>query len=73
MSTDATLDVQEVYSLIVQGGMGRGGHCLQMNGISDTILRSLGFDVMGTAARINTTCQDNARTPDYKGPSYNSW
>ena len=73
MSSHVTLDVQEIYSLIVEGGMGRGGHCLQMNGIFATVLRSLGFDVMSTAARINTACQDIARSPDYKGPSYNGW
>lgn len=72
-SPDATLDVQQIYSLIVEGGMGRGGHCLQMNGMFGTVLRSLGFDVMSTAARINTACQEVAKSPDYKGPSYNPW
>ena len=73
MSADATLDVQKVYSLIVEGGMGRGGQCSQMNGMFGTVLRSLGFDITSTAARTNTACQDVARSPDYKGPSYNSW
>ena len=44
-----------------------------MNGMFGTVLRSLGFDVMSTAARTNTACQDVARSPDYKGPSYNAW
>ena len=52
--------------------MGRGGHCLQMNGMFGIVLRSLGFDVMSTAARINIACQDIARSPNYKGPSYNA-
>ena len=69
MSSQVTLDVQEIYSLIVEGGMGRGGHCLQMNGIFGPVLRSLAFDVMGTAARINSACQDIARSPKYKGPT----
>ena len=73
MSGDVMLDVQGTYSLIVEGGMGRGGQCLQMNGMFGTVLRSLGFDVMSTAARTNTACQDVARSPDYKGPSYNAW
>lgn len=73
MSSDVMLDVQEIYSLIVEGGMGRGGQCLQMNGMFGTVLRSLGFDVTSTAARTNTACQDVARSPDYKGPSYNPW
>lgn len=69
-SSDVTLDVQEIYSLNVEGCMGRGEHCLQMNGVFGTVLRSLGFDVMSTAARINTACQDIARSPEYKVPSY---
>ena len=70
---DLMLDVQEIYSHIIEGGMGRGGQCLQLNGMFGTVLRSLGFDVMSTGARINTACQDVARSPHYKGPSYNGW
>ena len=73
LPSDVTLDMQEVYSLIVEEGMGRGGQCIQMNGMFATVLRSLGFDVTTTAARINTACQDVARSPEYKGPSYNAW
>lgn len=61
---DAMLDMQKIYSLVVEGGMGRGGQCLQMNGMFGTVLRSLGFDVMSTAARTNTACQDVARSLD---------
>ena len=71
--SDVMLDVQKIYSLIVEGVMGRGGQCTQMNGMFGTVLRSLGFDVMSTGARTNTACQDVARSPDYKGPSYNAW
>ncbi len=71
--SDVMLDVQEIYSLIVQEGRGRGGQCMQMNGMFATVLRSLGFEVMSTGARTNTACQDVARSPGYKGPSYNAW
>ncbi len=70
---DVMLDVQKIFSLFVEGGMGRGGQCMQMNSMFGTVLRSLGFDVMSTAARTNTACQDVARSTGYKGPSYNSW
>ena len=73
MPSDVMLDMQKIYSLVVEGGMGRGGQCLQMNGMFGTVLRSLGFDVTSTAARTNTACQDVARSSDYKGPSYNAW
>lgn len=73
LPSDTMLDMQEVYKLIVEEGMGRGGLCIQMNGMFATVLRSLGFDVTTTAARINTACQDVARSPEYKGPGYNAW
>ena len=72
-SSGTTLDMYEIYRVIVEGGMGRGGQCLQMNGMFGTVLRSLGFDVMSTAAKTNTACQYVARTPEYQGPSYNPW
>ena len=71
--SDLMLDVQEIYSHFIEGGKGRGGHCIQLNGMFGTVLRSLGFDVMSTGARINTACQDVSRSPHYKGPSYNGW
>ena len=67
------LDMQEIYSLIVERGTGRGGMCMQINGLFGTVLRSLGFEIMSTAARINTACQDVARTAEYEGPTYNGW
>ena len=73
LTRDSKLDVHEIYSLIIERGRGRGGLCLQLNSMFGTVLRSLGFDVMSTAARINTACQDIARSPDYQGPSYNAW
>ena len=70
---DETLDLEEIFELIINGGMGRGGQCLQMNLLFGTVLRSLGFNIMSTGARTNTACQDIARSPNYKGPSYNCW
>jgi len=71
--SDVELDMQDIYSLMVDGGMGRGGQCLEMNSMFGTVLRTLGFDVMSTAARTNTACQAVARTPEYEGPNYNAW
>ena len=67
------LDMDEVYKRMVEQGTGRGGQCMEMNGLFGNVLRSLGFEVMSTAARVNTACQDAARHPGYKGPSYNGW
>jgi arylamine N-acetyltransferase len=68
-----TLDMQEIYSIFTEHGRGRGGHCMQMNGLFGTVLSSLGFHVTTVAARVNTACQAVARNPGYKGPSYNGW
>ena len=67
------LDMSELYERMVEQGSGRGGQCMEMNGMFGTVLRSLGFEVMSSAGRVNTACQDAARHPGYKGPSYNGW
>ena len=70
---EVSLDPLEIFRIIVEEKRGRGGHCLQMNCIFGTVLRSLGFEVMSTAARVNTACQAVATSPGYSGPSYNGW
>ena len=70
---EVSLDPLEIFRIIVGEKRGRGGHCLQMNCIFGAVLRSLGFEVMSTAARVNTACQAVATSPDYSGPSYNGW
>ena len=70
---NVSLDAEELYVRMVERGERRGGQCMQLNGLFGTVLRSLGFDVMSTAGRVNTACQAVARTPGYRGPSYNGW
>ena len=43
ISSDVMMDMQEIYKLVVEEVMGRGGQCIQMNGMFGTVLRSLGF------------------------------
>jgi hypothetical protein len=69
----ATLDPGELFDRMVADPKGRGGHCMQMNGLVGNMLRSIGFEVMSTAARTNTACQAVAMAPNYPGPSYNPW
>jgi arylamine N-acetyltransferase len=70
---EVTLDPLEIYDFIVERSRGRGGHCMQMNRLFSTVLRSLGFDVTTVAGRVNTACQAIAANPNYQGPSYNGW
>lgn len=72
-SPHATLDQDELYERMVVNPNGRGGHCMQMNGLVGNVLRSLGFQVLTTAARTNTACQAVAMSPNFPGPSYNPW
>ena len=67
------IDLLQIYQSIVTDGRGRGGACTVQNSLFSNVLRSLGFEVIETAARVNTACQAIASTPGYKGPSYNSW
>ena len=66
-------DLLQIYQSIVTDGRGRGGPCTVQNSLLGNVLRSLGFEVIETAARVNTACQAIASTPGYKGPSYNCW
>ena len=65
----------DVFDKIVRRGVaaGRGGWCLEMNSLFGTVLRSLGFEVFATGARVSTAVQPVAATPSYPGHSYDPW
>ena len=69
-SRTISIDPTHLYHKIVEKGHGRGGYCMESNGLFGTVLRSLGFEVYATAARINTGID-----PDTRGnvPRYNGW
>ena len=68
---EAVLEANELFDRIITTN--RGGHCLQLNAFFATVLRSLGFETMTSAAKVNTDCQAVAANPGYDGPSYNGW
>lgn len=47
------IDPPHLFTKIVENARGRGGYCMESNGLFGTVLRSLGFDVYPTGARIN--------------------
>lgn len=67
------LSVQDLYNTMVGSGRGRGGPCTMLNSMFSIMLRSLGFEVIDTAARVNQACQAIASTNKYQGPRYNGW
>ena len=72
-SREISLDADSLFEKFVGSGSNRGGHCLQLNTFFGIVLRSLGFEVMTSAARVNTDCQAVAANPGYRGSSYNGW
>ncbi|KAL9088351.1 MAG: hypothetical protein Q9165_006276 [Trypethelium subeluteriae] len=72
-SREISLDADSLFEKFVESGSNRGGHCLQLNTFFAIVLRSLGFEVTTSAARVNTDCQAVATKPGYRGSSYNGW
>jgi len=48
-----SIDPHAIFSKVVTRGKGRGGYCMENNNLFGTVLRSLGFDVYPTGARVN--------------------
>ncbi len=68
-----SLEPQYLFQKIVQRGDGRGGRCMETNCLFGTILRSLGFDVYSSGARVNESAQPIAATKGWKGPRHDGW
>lgn len=47
-----TLHPDELYRKIVEGG-GRGGYCMENNAVFGTVLRSLGYTLYSSGARVH--------------------
>jgi arylamine N-acetyltransferase len=59
--------------LNAKNGEGRGGYCMENSLLFGTVLRSLGFDVYPTGARVNEAVQPIAASTDWKGPKFDGW
>ena len=59
-----SLEPQHLFQKIVLRGDGRGGRCKEVNCLLGTVLRSLGFDVYSTGARVNEAAQAVAATKE---------
>ena len=68
-----SLDPMYLFHKIVEKGCGRGGYCVEVNSVFGTVLRSLGYDIMTTGARVNEAVQQIAASKNWKGPRYDGW
>lgn len=68
-----SLDPLHVFHKTVEQKSGRGGYCMENTLLLCTVLRSLGYNIMTTGARVNTAIQPISQSPAYRGPSYDGW
>jgi arylamine N-acetyltransferase len=47
-----SLDQQDLFEKIVASKNGRGGYCMENNAFFGTVLKTLGFEVIPTGARV---------------------
>ena len=68
-----SLDPAHLFDKMVARGTGRGGYCMENTCLFGTVLRSLGYDVYPTGARVNEAAQPIAASKSWKGPRYDGW
>lgn len=62
-----------LFDKIIKRNAGRGGYCMENNGLFGTVLRSLGYDVYSVGARVNEAAQPMAASKHWAGPKYDGW
>lgn len=75
-SKHVCLDPDYIFDKVVgsgRGPRGRGGWCFEHNLLFATVLRTLGYDVMSTGARVNEAVQPISGEVGWKGPKYSGW
>jgi arylamine N-acetyltransferase len=68
-----SIDPNALFRKIVSDGRGRGGYCMENNCLFGTVLRTLGYDVYPTGARVNEAVEPNAASKDWAGPKFKGW
>lgn len=68
-----SVDPHAVFEKTVARRAGRGGYCMENTLLLGTVMRSLGYDVMTTGARVNTAIQPISQSPSWNGPSFDGW
>jgi arylamine N-acetyltransferase len=68
-----TLSPSSLFAKVVSRNAGRGGYCMENTCLLGTVLRSLGYNMMSTGARVNEAVQPASAAPDWEGPRYDGW
>jgi hypothetical protein len=68
-----SIDPQALFHKIVELGNGRGGYCMENSCLFGTVLRTLGFDVYPTGARVNEAVQPMSASKNWAGPKFDGW
>ena len=55
------ISLAAVYAKVVGAGAGRGGYCMEVNTLFCALLRTLGFSVFTTGARVSTAVTSNGK------------
>lgn len=53
------IDTDSVFKKVVETGNGRGGYCMENNTLFWVVLRTLGYQIYPTGARVNTRMRPN--------------
>jgi N-acetyltransferase len=65
-----TLDPHHLLHKMVERSTGRGGYCMENTAILATVMRSLGYEVMTTGARVNEAVQPVSASKNWTGPRF---
>ncbi len=68
-----SIDPQALFHKIVERGHGRGGYCMENSCLFGTVLRTLGYDVYPTGARVNEAVQPMSASKNWPGPKFDGW
>ncbi|KAK4623754.1 Arylamine N-acetyltransferase [Fulvia fulva] len=70
-----SLNMDDLFDkFAVRGGKyGRGGHCMENNGLFGTVLRSLGYEVRNCAGRVSRSWSPDAETRTQQCETYDNW
>lgn len=68
-----SIDAEDLFYKIVDERNGRGGYCMENNGLFGTVLRSLGYNAYSVGARVNEAVQPMAAGKNWKGPKFDGW
>jgi arylamine N-acetyltransferase len=68
-----SIEPHALFDKIVKRNAGRGGYCMENNGLFGTVLRSLGYDVYSVGARVNEAAEHRAASKNWTGFRFNGW